>query len=326
MARTPRLPWQRSDRYAVIDIGTNSCLVLIAEAHRSSKEYEIIADIAEITQLGKGFYASARLQDDAIERTVSTVGRFLKVCRDEGVDDIVITGTSVLRDASNGADFIDAVASRLDHDVEVIPGEEEARLSYLAVRRDTTLPAVNGASCVVTDIGGGSTELIIGDERIRQMVSLDLGSVRLTETFLPDQPAAEENVVALRNHLREMFADAPQAAADERLIGVGGTITTLASIMAQQTRPAPPVQGYRMTRDRLREETKRLSLLTQAELEAPPGLEARRAGVIVAGALLTERVMDHFRRDEMWVSVRGLRYGGLLDRFMDGDDWTPVAR
>jgi exopolyphosphatase/guanosine-5'-triphosphate,3'-diphosphate pyrophosphatase len=185
---------------------------------------------------------------------------------------------------------------------------------------------VNGASCVVTDIGGGSTELIIGDERIRQMVSLDLGSVRLTETFLPDQPAAEENVAALRDHLREMFADAPQAAADERLIGVGGTITTLASIMARQTRPAPPVQGYRMTRDRLREETKRLSLLTQAELEATPGLEARRAGVIVAGAVLTERVMDHFRRDEMWVSVRGLRYGVLLDRFMDGDDWTPVAR
>lgn len=326
MARASRLPWLRSTRYAVVDIGTNSCLVLIAEARPSSKEYTILEDIAEITQLGKGFYATARLQDDAIERTLGTVRRFLDVCREADVADIVVTGTSVLRDAVNGVDFIQAVATRLGCDVEVIPGEEEARLSYLAVRRDASLPSTDGESCVVTDIGGGSTELIIGDARIRQMVSLDLGSVRLAETFLPEQPAGEHNVAALRAHLREMFAAAPHAGADGTLIGVGGTISTLADIIAHQTHPVLSVQGYRLTRDKLREETERLASLTAGELEATPGLEPRRAGVIVAGAVLTERVMDHFERDEMWVSVRGLRYGMLLDRFMRDDDWRAVAR
>jgi exopolyphosphatase / guanosine-5'-triphosphate,3'-diphosphate pyrophosphatase len=330
MARTSRLPWMRSQRYAVIDIGTNSCLVLIAEARPSSHEYAILADIPEITQLGKGFYATARLQQDAMDRTLATVRRFLDVCREEDVEDIVITGTSVLRDASNGSDFIDAVARELDHDVEVIPGEEEARLSYLAVRRDTTLPASllasDGASCVVTDIGGGSTELIIGDERIRQMASLDLGSVRLTETFLSDAPARPAKIDELRDHLRKTFAAAPPANANGVLVGVGGTITTLANIAAHQTHPTPPVHGYKLTRGKLRDETERLALLTRAELEATPGLEKKRAGVIVAGAVLTEHVMDHFEREEMWVSVRGLRHGVLLDRFLEGDDWRPVPR
>jgi len=316
----------RSQRYAVIDIGTNSCLVLIAEARPSSNEYAILADIPEITQLGKGFYATARLQQDAMDRTLATVRRFLGICREEDVEDIVITGTSVLRDAANGGAFIDAVARELHHDVEVIPGEEEARLSYLAVRRDATLPASDGVSCVVTDIGGGSTELIIGDERIRQMASLDLGSVRLTETFLGAGPSPASQLDDLRSHLAETFAAAPPPSANGVLIGVGGTITTLANIAAHQTHPTPPVHGFRLRRAKLREETERLALLTRDELEATPGLETKRAGVIVAGAVLTEHVMDHFERDEMWVSVRGLRYGVLLDRFFEGDDWRPVPR
>ncbi|MBT5712032.1 Ppx/GppA family phosphatase, partial [Candidatus Poribacteria bacterium] len=267
-----------------------------------------------------------RLQQDAMDRTLATVERFLAICREEEVDDVVITGTSVLRDAANGSDFIDAAAARLGRDVEVIPGEEEARLSYLAVRRDASLPAAEGDSCVVTDIGGGSTELIIGDDRIRQMASLDLGSVRLTETYVTAEPAPAENLAALRAHLRQAFVGAPRPGADGVLIGVGGTITTLADIAAHQTHPTPPVHGYRLTRDTLRRETARLSSLTRAELEETPGLEARRAGVIVAGAVLTEHVMDHFGRDEIWVSVRGLRYGVLLDRFLEGDEWRMVAR
>ena len=110
------------------------------------------------------------------------------------------------------------------------------------------------------------------------------------------------------------------------LVGVGGTITTLANIAVHQTHPTPPVHGYKLTREKLRAETERLALLTRSELEAIPGLEKKRAGVIVAGAVLTEHVMDHFERDEMWVSVRGLRHGVLLDRFLEGDDWNPAPR
>ncbi len=326
MARTSRLPWLRSARYAVIDIGTNSCLVLIAEVRPSSNEYVILEDIPEITQLGRGFYASARLQQSAMGRTLATVRRFLDICREEDVDDVVIAGTSVLRDASNGADFIEAVATQLDREVEVIPGEEEARLSYLAVRRDASLPAADGESCVVTDIGGGSTELIIGDDRIRQMASLDLGSVRLTETFLSSDPAPPDKLAELRAHLRDAFATAPRPGADGVLVGVGGTITTLADIAAHQAHPTPPVHGFRLTRETLRRQTEHLCALTRSDLEKTPGLEVRRAGVIVAGAVLTEHVMDYFGRDEMWVSVRGLRYGVLLDRFLEGDEWRMVAR
>ena len=107
---------------------------------------------------------------------------------------------------------------------------------------------------------------------------------------------------------------------------MGGTITTLADIAAHQAHPTPPVHGFRLTRETLRRQTEHLCALTRSDLERTPGLEARRAGVIVAGAVLTEHVMDHFGRDEMWVSVRGLRYGVLLDRFLEGDEWRMVAR
>ncbi|MDA1192715.1 MAG: Ppx/GppA family phosphatase, partial [Candidatus Poribacteria bacterium] len=237
MARGSRLSWMRSKRYGVIDVGTNSSLLLLVEAHQGSHEFTVLYDDVEITQLGRGFYATNRLQNDAMERTAETIRNYLNVCDDHQIDDLIVTGTSVLRDAENGGDFLDLVKERFGIAVEVISGEMEARLSYIAVRRDGSLPIPANESCLVTDIGGGSTELILGDDKIRQMASLNVGAVRLTEAFLKDDPPSTEQMDRLREHLGEMFLQAPRAGSGSTLVGVGGTITTLANIAAHERQP-----------------------------------------------------------------------------------------
>lgn len=321
-----RFSWQRAKRYGVIDVGTNSTLLLMVEAVPATHECIVLFDGVEITQLGKGFYGARRLQPDAMERTLETIRRFCGECDRAETDDLVVTGTSVLRDAENGGEFLDRVRSELGVEIDVISGEEEARLSYLSVRRDGSLPIPAGAPCLVNDIGGGSAELIIGDDKIRRMASLDIGAVRLTETCFAHDPPTPAELAAARERLVEAFVAAPSPEPRAALIGVGGTITTLANIAAHQRHPPPPMHGFRLTREKLREEIDLFASRTTAERESIPGLHPKRAGVILAGALIAERVMLHYGHDEYLTSMTGLRYGTLFDRFLnDGESWTPVA-
>ena len=326
MARATRMLWQRSERYAVIDIGTNSCLLLIGAVFPSAEEYAFLYEDIVITQLGKGFYATNKLQPEAIIRTVEAVGDFWSRCEDHDVREVVVTGTSVLRDAENSDAFRSALSERVPAGLEIIPGEEEARLSYLAVRRDPDLPGASEGLCIVTDIGGGSTELILGRERIRRMASLEVGSVRVTEGFLKDDPPSAGQVGELREHLARVFEDAPAPETSGSLIGVGGTITTLANIAAHQTTPVAPVHGFVLTLGRVQDEIEMFMGMTVAERRKIPGLEPERAGVILGGALIAEHVLKHYRQSQLHTSVRGLRHGVFWDRFLDEDvDWQPIA-
>ena len=326
MARANRLPWQRFGRYAVIDVGTNSCLLLIGEASASAGEYGILHEDMVITQLGKGFYATNRLQPEAIARTTEAVARFWARCQAEDVDEVVVTGTSVLRDARNSDEFRAALAVHVGADLEIIPGEEEARLAYLGVRRDPTLPLEADALCVVSDVGGGSTELILGRDRVRRMASLDVGSVRVTEEFLTDDPPSDSQVQQLREHLARVFEDAPAPDDMGWLVGVGGTITTLANIAAHQTTPVQQVHGFLLTTECLCAEIELFASLALQDRREIAGLEPERAGVILGGALITERVMACYDRSELWTSTCGLRHGVFWDRFLDEDvEWVPTT-
>ena len=316
MGRSSRFPWARMKRRAVIDIGTNTCLLLIGESSASG-DYEIVRDEAVITQLGQGFYASGELRPEAMKRTLEAVSRFMAICGEERAEEIVVTGTSALRDAENGAEFVDTAQEKHGVEVEIIPGEEEARLSYLAVRRDDSLPIPPEALCIVADIGGGSTELTVGADRIRQVASLDVGSVRLTEMFLKNDPPAASETAALREYLTEAFEDAPPANEAEELIGVGGTITTLACIALRAEGSDRSPHGYALTLRNVSEQIAQFASMPTERRKQIEGLDLKRADVILAGALIAEAVMKRFQSQKMIVSARGLRYGVFLDRFVN---------
>jgi exopolyphosphatase/guanosine-5'-triphosphate,3'-diphosphate pyrophosphatase len=288
----------------------------------AARTYRVLHDESDITQLGRGFYAARRLTDAAMERTLATVRRYVETCRQQDVEEIVVTGTSVIRDAANGEELLAAIEQEHGTSTEVISGEEEARLSFLAVRRDGVLRIPPEVRTVVADIGGGSTELIVGGDRIHQIASLDIGSVRLTETFLRDDPPASEQMSALRSHVRELLGHAPEPVEDSLLVGVGGTASALANIAAHRRTPIPDPHGYALTTAELADEIAQFARLTTAERQAIPGLEAQRAGVILAGALIVEQVMQHYGNDVLHASVRGLRYGLFYDHFLPDDGWS----
>lgn len=321
-----RLPWSRAQNVATIDVGTNSSLMLIAQVVESDRTYRILADEAEITQLGKGFYQERRLQPDAIARTLEALRIFKRFAEEYDVTEIVITGTSVLRDAPNGSEFTEAARALFGVEVEVLSGEEEARLSYLAVRRDPILAIPEGVMCVVTDVGGGSTELILGDERIRQMASLDVGSVRLTESFLHSDPPTSEEIEALQRHLDDIFLRAPEPVSVYALVGVAGTVANLANVAIHREGLSRDVHGFPLSVETLADEIALFRCKTTAERATIPGIEPKRAGVILAGALIVERVMRHYRQEMLLASVRGLRFGVFYDRFLDGaKGWQGVS-
>jgi exopolyphosphatase/guanosine-5'-triphosphate,3'-diphosphate pyrophosphatase len=220
-------------RYAAIDVGTNSVLLLVAERDAQGK-WQPVLERAEITRLGKGVDQSKRLAPESIETTVKCLEAYAKEARDAGAEKIVTSATSAARDAANGREFLDAAKARAGLDIEIIAGDEEARLSYASAHADFggTHPLI------VLDIGGGSTEFIYGtpsgDVQFRK--SFDVGSVRMTERF-----GADANQV--RKHLRQTFAALPRPPPLPRLVGVAGTVTTVFAV-ARSVAPYDPAKVH----------------------------------------------------------------------------------
>jgi exopolyphosphatase/guanosine-5'-triphosphate,3'-diphosphate pyrophosphatase len=293
-------------RYASIDVGTNSVLLLVAEKSPDGK-WSSVVERAEITRLGKGVDQTKRLLPESIEATVKVLEAYASGARALGAKAIVTSATSAARDASNGADFISAAKTRAGLEIEIIPGDEEARLSFASAFTD-----FGGKSpLVVIDIGGGSTELIYGDVEgaITWRHSYDVGSVRLTERFGTDG-------TRIRAQLRETFAELPKPPARFRVVGVAGTITTVLCV-ARDIDPydASLVQGAMLSRTEVEATTSKLWSLDLDARKKLPGVQPRRADVIPAGALVLEASLSALGANELTVSDRGLRWGLLADRF-----------
>ena len=303
-------------RFAVVDVGTNTILLLIAEL-KGGGGFEVLEDRAEITRLGAGVGHSRRIRPDALERSLKVLHRYLDRCRELSVHEIAVVGTSALRDALNAGDFQSRLKRELGLDLRVLSGGEEASYSYLAVQRGS---GVREGEVLVVDVGGGSTEFIWGkDGRLHRSVSLDLGSVRLTERFLLSDPAREEECSRLTADIDEKLRSRLAAWSTERgfhkMVGIAGTFTTLAAVARGLTRYShSDVHGSRLGRVEVQRQVRLFESKTVAERKAIPGLEPQRADVILAGALLIDRIMAFFRLDEVMVSDQGIRYGLLFER------------
>lgn len=303
-------------RSAFIDIGTNNILCLIAEL-RDTGRFRILADLAEITRLGQGVDASGRISDEGEQRSRETLQRYLEHCRDLAVEEIHAVGTSALRDAANGTEILAQWRHALDLDVRILSGEEEAAYSFLAVQRGLSLV---GQELLVLDIGGGSTEFIRGNYAgMTRAVSLDIGSVRLTERLIHNDPVDEQDCARLDEAIQAAIATLPRSGIEPSpattLVGIAGTFTTLAAVEKQLIRYVhSEVHGTRLTLTEVRRQVALYRSKSIAERKQIPGLEAKRADVIFAGTLLIDRVMTWFGAQAVIVSDQGVRYGLLHER------------
>ena len=302
-------------RLAAVDVGTNSVLLLVAE-RASNGTVRPVREESDITRLGRGVDRTGELSPEGMEATLGVLSRFAALAREDGARALVVTATSAARDARNGAEFLARARERTGATVEILSGDEEARLSYLAVAQD--FAAEGGqAGLLAIDVGGGSTEFVHG--RGKQVLfrrSLDIGSVRLTERCVRTDPPAPAEQEAIREAVRTALAALPRFPREVRVVGIAGTVTSLFAIAhAVEPYDASRVHGgWLPVEDVIRV---RASLCTHpvAERRVLPGMQPKRADVLPAGALLFETALAHLGATGARVSDRGLRWGVLLDRW-----------
>lgn len=307
-------------RRAVIDVGTNSVKLLVAEV--SGVGVDPLLEQSEQTRLGAGLYAAHRLQNQAIQETARVVADFVETARQFGPSRIRVLATSAVRDAGNRAELLQMIREKSGASVEVLSGEQEARLAFRGV---ASHPEFTDHPLLLVEIGGGSTQFILGQgghERLCE--SYAIGTVRLLESWaLADPPTASEYARCrrqlaefLRARVRPSLAPALRAfpIGQVKLVGSGGTTTILARMELQMTGfDRQRIEALALSRRQVRRQRERLWRLPLAERRQLVGLPRDRADVILIGAAIVEAVMSEFGFPAVRTSTRGLRFGAILD-------------
>lgn len=292
-------------RVAAVDLGTNSTRLLVADV--VDGEITEISRRLEITRLGEGVDEMPRLRDAAMARVLETLERYAAESRELGAGVVLAAATSAVRDAENGEAFLAGIERRLGLRTRLLSGDEEAALTF----RGVTSGGSVRAETLVLDIGGGSTELTLGGNGgdFASAVSLQAGCVRLTERFLPSDPPATTELDACGAHVAGLLP----ALAPAAMIGVAGTITTLAAIDLDLPEYVPErVHGHVLGREAVESLYDRLRVATLRERERILHLEPRRAPVIVAGVVILRIVMDRYGLRRVRVSDRDILHGIAL--------------
>jgi exopolyphosphatase / guanosine-5'-triphosphate,3'-diphosphate pyrophosphatase len=301
-----------TERLAALDVGTNSTRLLVADVDGGA----IVAEHARemvITRLGKGVDQTGRFDPAALARTLEVLAGYAETCRRLGVGRRRLVATSATRDAADRQAFLDGVRDLLGVEAEVLTGRAEAAAAY----RGATADLPGDQATLVVDIGGGSTELILGDgTTARAMVSLDIGCVRLFERHLHSDPPTPAEVAALRADVAAHLAGVAgvlDPAAAERVVGVAGTVTTVTAI-ALGLDAYDPRRIHRATLDAadVAATAGKLAAMTVAERAALPVMARGREDVIAAGALLLDELVATFRIPQVTASETDILDGVLL--------------
>jgi exopolyphosphatase/guanosine-5'-triphosphate,3'-diphosphate pyrophosphatase len=300
--------------FASLDIGTNSQLMLIAKQDASGK-FSIIEDKAVITRLGQEISKSQKLRDDAIERNIQQLKEYRSLLDQYNVSKVAAVGTMCLRTAKNANEFIKRAAKETGINIEIISGQEEARLTYLGARLD--LPSSTD-DIMIFDLGGGSTEFIFGNQNeIKNHFSLEVGAVKMTDQFLLSDPVTKiefDNLIEFLDDqaLNELESDS----ALKSIIAVGGTATTLASMHHKLVNyDRTIVHQTRISINQIEDFINELRILPISERQKIVGLEDKRADVMLAGTLIVRAIMRKYSASEIIVSDHGLRHGLIIDLF-----------
>ncbi len=302
----------RRGPFAAIDVGSNTVKLTIAERDAEGR-FRSRVDTAVTTRLGEGF-AGRRLQEEPMRRTVDQLAEFAAICRRAGVVRLAAVGTSALRDACNADEFVER-AAETGVRVRVINGAEEARLSFLSVRRDPSWRAAD--QLLVLDIGGGSTEIITGaGEEMLRRVSLSLGAVRVTESYLKSDPPTVEELEQAAASVRRALEDGSLPNLAGAVVGVGGTCTTMAAVHLAQSRfDWGRIHGAVLDVWDVERQVDYYAGRTVEERKKIVGLPPSRADIILGGALILREALYLLEKERLTISARGLRWGLIYDMF-----------
>jgi exopolyphosphatase / guanosine-5'-triphosphate,3'-diphosphate pyrophosphatase len=306
---------------ASVDLGTNSTRVLVGRP--TGAGLEILDRRNTITRLGQGVGASGRLAPQAVERTLDCLRDYREILDRHGVERVRVAATSASRDAANRDEFFDAVEGLIGTRPELLSGDEEGRLSFRGATAE--LDPATGPFLVV-DIGGGSTEFIVGTDRVEGVMSVDIGCVRLTEKFLhhdPPQPEELSACISLTEaYLDDVAREIPAVAEARTLVGLAGTVTTVAAVeIGLETYDRDRIHHFHLSHEAAEDVFRTLAIESRADRVHNPGLEEARADVIVGGCCVLVALFRHLGFDEMIVSEADILDGlalSLLDERPSG--------
>lgn len=310
-----------SVRRAVIDVGTNSIKLLVADVRR--RDVQPVHEESKQTRLGKNFYQTHRLQPEAVAKTAEAVWEFSEIAREREAETIRVIATSAARDAVNQNDLISTIERAANLKVEIISGEQEAAWAFQGVTMNSELAHT---PLLLLDVGGGSTEFILGHGNEKHFAeSFPLGTVRLMETIPHSDPPMAQEFSKCRDWLKNFLQTevrpklAPALEREKKfgavqLAGTGGTATLLAKMELKLERyDRGKIEAIRLKWEQIKSQRKKLWKLPLAERKEISGLPKSRADVILTGILIYESVMEEFGFTELRVSTRGLRFAALMD-------------
>lgn len=295
---------------AAIDVGTNTALLLVGEL--TGGEISPLYGEERIVRLGEGVDDRGQLLPEAIDRVVAALSDYKGIAARYGAQRILVSGTSAARDAANQ----DALLDRISHiglEMRILSGEDEARMTWLGALSNKQMQD----DILMMDIGGGSTEFMAGtQDELQKVISLNIGSVRLTERFLKSDPVDISEVRQVRACIHEALSGAEllQGLDEISFVGVAGTITTLASIhLGLEDYDSAQVDGFILSLSDIETILDSLQKKTVAEQKTIKGLNPKRADVVFAGTIILQEAMIYAGAERVLVSDRGLRYGLALD-------------
>ncbi|CAL2058091.1 MULTISPECIES: Ppx/GppA phosphatase family protein [Streptomyces] len=309
-------------RVAAIDCGTNSIRLLVADADPATGELVDLDRRMTIVRLGQGVDRTGRLAPEALERTFAACREYAGIIKEHGAERLRFVATSASRDAENREDFVRGVLDILGVEPEVITGDQEAEFSFTGATRELTGRTDLARPYLVVDIGGGSTEFVVGDDQVRAARSVDIGCVRMTERHLVhggevSDPPTEEQIAAIRADIEAALDLAEQTVPLREagtLVGLAGSVTTVSAIA--QDLPdydSARIHHSRVSRARVREITEHLLHSTHAERATIPSMHPGRVDVIGAGSLVLLAIMERTGAEEVVVSEHDI---------LDGIAWS----
>jgi exopolyphosphatase/guanosine-5'-triphosphate,3'-diphosphate pyrophosphatase len=305
-------------KVAIIDLGSNTSRLIIM-AYTPGVAFQLIDQLRERVRLSEGMGAENILRPEPMERTLRLLKVFRLLCDANDIDTIIATATSATRDARNQAEFLERVEKEAGLQLRVLSGDEEAYYGYLGAVN--SLPIQNG---LVIDIGGGSMEIgRVHDRQLAQTASLPLGAVRLTETFIKNDPPKRTDIRLINRYLDAMLGSISWISAESKdtLVGLGGTIRTLAKIdQARRHYPLERLHGYQLSLAAIEHSLHDLQQMTLSRREKVPGLSSDRADVIIAGTLALIKLMQQAGYNELVVCSQGLREGLFYEQFLKDSD------
>ncbi|NEP75401.1 MAG: Ppx/GppA family phosphatase [Okeania sp. SIO2G4] len=319
LVKIPLISDNREQILAAIDMGTNSLHLVVVKIDPTLPAFTIIDRDKETVRLGD-CEANGNLKVEVMDRAIATLDRFQKIAKSANAEQIIAVATSAVREAPNGTTFLNKIADELDLYVNLISGQEEARRIYLGV---LSAMEFNNKPHVIIDIGGGSTELILGDGNApRTLSSTKVGAVRLTKEFVTTDPINKIEFAYLRAYVRgllerpteELLANI-QEGEKPQLVGTSGTIEALANIHAYEKFGNAPTSlaGYQFSLAELQGLVNKLKKLSVSERQELPGMSQKRSEIILAGALVLQEAMSLLGMESITVCERSLREGVIVD-------------